>query len=109
MDEVKEQSSATVILKFYDDQIPPQPVTPDDCYYRLDDVESGTEITEPTLFNPGDFTHEIEITAAENTILNEDKEREVHRMTVSFEYGTNKQGTGEYDFAIVNLKFFPMA
>ncbi len=98
---VNEKSSAILTLTFEDES--ENAVTPDSGIYRIDDIDSGTEIKGDTAFTPSSSTHDITLTATENAIIDSTQPYETKLVTVTFVYGT-KQGTGEYQYKVRNLR-----
>lgn len=101
MDEVNEKSTAIVTCMFTDED--DTGVTPTSASYRIDDKDTGTEITTDTPFSPGSSTHDIEITPDENAMVTATRASEIHRLTLSFIYTGPKTGRGEYKFIVKNL------
>jgi len=79
-------------------------LSPDTLSYRIDDLESGTSIVaEQVIASPGS-NYILEITAAQNAILDQAKAREIRRVTVVTTFGA-KETTGQFDYVLENLSF----
>lgn len=97
---VSEQSFARARISFIDaDGFPGVPGT---LSYQIHDVYSGTEITPSTMVTP-EIVTTIEITPAENAILDPNNPREVRRLTWTINAGLGNQQTGEKLYDVVNL------
>ena len=101
MEVVNEGSSCVVQVSFCDEN--EDPVIPTVGTYRIDDVGSGTAICASTAFTPTAATHNIQISATENRILDATKQQERRLVTVTYQYGAGKQGTGDYTYLVKNL------
>jgi hypothetical protein len=104
-DKTNEGSTANLALTFYDQDN--ALVTPSAARYRIDDVSSATMIRDWTEFTPSGTTHDLKILAVENRILNDELAKELHRVTIQYDYGTEDQGTGQIDFYVINLFKMP--
>ena len=99
---IKEKSSLTVTLIFKDEK--KNPIVPTLVTYQIDDVESGTQIKEPTDIVPTSSSYDLEIAWSDNALLSQNNFSETRRITVSFVYGaTGKKGNGEFKYLIKNL------
>lgn len=102
MEIINENTTLILRLSFKDENS--IGVIPATAQYRIDDVESGTQILAWTSFTPSADTHDLTITAAQNAIISSDQEREKKRVTVEITYGaTSKKATEEYVYAVKNL------
>jgi hypothetical protein len=79
---------------------------PSACLYRIDCVDDGTEIKAWTALTPASEI-EIQISPAENAMLDDSKAVEVHRVTFVASYGANEsdQLATEYDFEVKRVRF----
>jgi len=101
MDTFNERSTVLVAVAFRDED--GVAVIPTSASYRLDDVRSGVHIIESTALGSLAASMEIEIPHASNTVLDQRREFEQHRLTVQFDYGSGRRGTNDYVFAVRNL------
>lgn len=104
MDVINEKSSWFVTCAFADEE--GAAVTPSSGSYRIDNLEadgSYAEVRAETPFAPSGPEHEIEITAAENAMLDQGRASETRVLTVTFSYGADRQGTAEYRYIVRNL------
>ena len=100
---MNERTTPIVTLAFTDEN--GDPVAPMEAFYRIDDCQSGTEITGDTeIVSPG-VSEEIVLSQAETAILDENHEYETRRVTVWWSYGPlgDKHGNGQYFLRIKNL------
>lgn len=97
MDVVNERTRYVLPLTFRDED--GTPVTPVGVTVRIDDVASGTAIRAATAINPVSSTHDLEITAEENRIINAANRIELRRVTVHIQ----GEATGEYLYHVKNL------
>jgi hypothetical protein len=99
---INEKTSCTLEVTFKDED--KVSVVPETITYRIDDVDSGTVIKAATAFTLPASVIEIEITSAQNKILNESNDNEERVVTVEFDYNSStKHGTSEYRYKILNL------
>lgn len=77
--------------------------TPSSVSYRIDDLESGTEVRGDTAVTPA-ASVEIELTAADNALLGT-RDRETRRVTVTAVYGAGDQVIDEYDYELKRVRF----
>ena len=101
MDVVREQTTWVVTCTFTDED--GTAVTPSAGSYRIDDVDTDTEIKTDTGISPSSSTHDIPIIASENAMVTATNNKEVHRLTLSFTYGSSLTGRGEYEFFVKNM------
>lgn len=107
MDEVNEGDNFNVILAWKDAD--GAAVTPQSAVYRIDDVNSGSQIRGETSLN-STSTETINITGADTVILDQSNRHEGRRLTATAVYGTDgagqpKQKTVEYEFQVNNTRF----
>ena len=102
---VNEGTSHFVVLTFVDHD--GLPVVPLDVYIRIDDFSSGESMRVETAETSPAAEMTIEITPAENNMINERMPHEKRVMTITATYGTGgeRQVTGEYVYKLVNLRF----
>jgi|WetSurMetagenome_2_1015567.scaffolds.fasta_scaffold323314_3 hypothetical protein len=104
MEDVNEKSTYAVKLSFKDEN--GVAVIPDSLTYRLDDEASGAEIIEDTVVTPVSSTYyNVVISSASNSILNDDKKFEIKVLSAKFVYATDKVGTADYKYKVLNLKY----
>lgn len=105
IDEVNERSTWITDISFTDEN--GDPVVPSIASYRVDDVGTDVEIRDDTTITfdspPGPFVS-VEWTKEDTSILDERHPYETRRMTVSWEYDTDKHGNAEYLLNVRNLK-----
>jgi hypothetical protein len=97
---VNERSSCVLQVAFYDEN--EDAVIPAAGTYQIDDG-AGTAILAATAFTPSAATHNLQITSAQNRILDATKPSEKRIVTVTYQYGDGKQGTGDYTYMVKNL------
>ena len=97
---VNEKSNMALTVSFFDDT--GAAVVPDSATYRIDDLTSSTSILAPTALTPATVVT-IQITSAQNAILNSANQFEDRVITVEFVYATTKRGTDEYRYEVRNL------
>ena len=97
MDIVNERTSSVQPCTFKDEN--GNTITPDTATYQIDDA-SGTNITPAgTAFTPPN----INISAADNRILDSTKSGERRKITVRYTYGSGKAGADEHEYMVKNL------
>lgn len=101
MEEVNDRSTAVITVGLKDEN--GNAVTPSAATYRIDDVDSGTQILDDTAFPSLASQVDLEITDAQNALLDETKPYESRKITVKFDYGSGKKGTAQYIYRIKNL------
>jgi len=104
MDVVNEKTTAVVTCTFTDED--GSAVTPSTTTYRIDDVDTDTQILDDTVIVPSSSAEDYVITAAQNAMVTATKPREVHRLTITFTYtgaGAGQTGRGEYEFVVKNM------
>jgi hypothetical protein len=101
MDQVNERTSSRVTVGFFDED--DLPVVPSSGSYRIDDEASRSAIVGMCAFASLASSGIINITPAQNRILDEANHHEDRLITVSFGYGTGQQGTDEHRYRIINL------
>jgi hypothetical protein len=101
----------TVILNAAFEDEDGDPVIPEAVSYAIYDVSSETYVLAKTTIAVGllDDEIDIEITAAQNAIIDNTKKYELRIVSVDFTYSTSKHGTNEYQFRIKNLVSIPLA
>jgi hypothetical protein len=102
LDECNERTSLTLTISFLDEDA--APVTPDSATYRIDNLlPRPAAILAATAITPLDDSVELEITSDQNQILRDRNPYEVRVVTVEFDYGSDKHGTAEYRYKVLNL------
>lgn len=104
MDVVHEQTTYMLTVSFTDQD--GAPTTPSAGTYRIDDITGDviTEVVGDTDFVPDGSSHEIEITPAMNSLLDQTRKIEYRLVTVRFIYGDDRRGAGEYRYCIKNMR-----
>lgn len=99
---VNEKTTFSIVIDFADEE--GQPVTPLGGTYRID-TETGTSVRVSTPFTPTSYTHRIALTVADNTLVDSALKIEKHIITITWQYGVDKQGTEEMSYMIKNLSY----
>lgn len=97
---VNEESSAYLTITFKDKS--GNPVSPTSAVYRIDDVDSGTEIRADTALASSSSV-EITLTPIDNQILNNTLDYETKRVTVKAVYGASDGVNDQYEYVVKNL------
>lgn len=97
---ISEKESGAITLDFVNEH--DAPVTPTSVIYRIDTL-AGDIIKASTTFTPTSSSEIIELSIADNTLVNAALPKETRIVTVIWEYGVNKQGTAEYLYSVKNL------
>ena len=100
---INEGSSAFLTITFKDQT--GTGVTPTTAAYRLDNA--GAQVKDWESFTPSSSSYIIEITGAENAILNPELATETMTVTVRWTYGTGSSGTESFEYVIKNLRCNP--
>lgn len=107
IEDVNELTSAKITASFSDED--GDPVIPSKVYYKITDVASGTVVVAKTeVTGPLSADQEILITSAQNAILVATNKFELRLVTVQFEYGESRVGTGDYQYRLKNLSGVPL-
>jgi len=101
MIEVNEKSSLILVVDFYDED--EAAVVPTTATYRIDDEENETEILATTNISPLAAEINIEITPAQNAIIDQNHGWEIRTVTVYFTYGVGKASYEIYQYKVKNL------
>lgn len=101
-DRIRERSQLPVLVRLRDRLTGLASVTPTNLHYRLDDLESGQEITPWTSLTPGAETT-ITLTASQNQLHSQLSQAEVHQLTVAADYGLPTQFTEAWEFIVQNI------
>ncbi|KUG22373.1 hypothetical protein ASZ90_007852 [hydrocarbon metagenome] len=102
MELINEKTTLTLRLTFKDEDN--VAVVPTAAQYRIDDVDSGSQILDWSSFTPSASTHDLTITDAQNAIIDTNLERERKKVTVQITHGPeNKKATGDYIYIVRNL------
>jgi len=103
---INELSSCSITVSFKNEK--DQPVAPLSFTYRIDDLQSSTQLLGDALvLNPG-VSYEIKIPSTTNNILIPENIYESKKLTVKWTYtldGISKQGTDEFIYQVKNLTF----
>ena len=98
---INERTTLFLTISFFDED--GDPVTPDSATYRVDYKPTQTAIVPVTNLTGLSTTKDIEITSAQNAMINGNHRIETHKVTVEFTYNTSRHGTNEYEYQIRNL------
>lgn len=103
---VNENTSARLRIRFLDwDDVDQAPAS---ASYRVDDVESGTEIRGDTAIASPTSPYDITlIGTSDNPILNDDNSFERRRVTITGDYGGGDEVNGHFDYLVRNLSKIP--
>ena len=103
LETINEENTTVVTVAFYDEE--GSAAVPVQAWYSLYCETTGTEILIETEIVSLDASIEIEVTPAQNAILDGDNEVETKLMTVKWTYGEAgaKQGSAEYRWNVRNL------
>lgn len=101
LDEVNERTSYTVTATFTDGD--GDPVTPDAATWRIDDERNRTSIQPATAIGALSASVDLEITSEQNRIIKPRAVSEIRTVTIEFDYGSGKHGTGQYKYKLLNL------
>ena len=102
MDSVNEKSTAFVTVTAKDkDGAVAQPTT---ATYRIDDLDSGTEVRGNKAITMTNGVEEITLEFADNTLLDATKDKEVRRVTVDAIYNAGVDELhDEFFYELINL------
>ena len=100
---INEGSSAFLTITFKDQT--GAGVTPTSAACRLDN--SGVHVRDWEAFTPSSSSYIVEITGAENAILNPELATETMTVTVRWTYGTGSTGSEAFEYVIKNLRCSP--
>ena len=104
MDEINEGTTAILTVAFTDENS--AAVTPDTATYMLYDKFSGTVIIAETSIGSLDTSIDIEISAANNEIIDQSMRYELKTVYLEFTYD-GRQGSAEYTYKVLNLAKIP--
>lgn len=82
-----------------------RPFTPTTVRYRVEDLNSDTELKPWTALSPAAVI-EFPIDASINRILRDDSDYEVKVVTIQSDYGTEVQLSQELEYKVTNLRGF---
>lgn len=101
--EVNERTTLILTVSYFDDG--DTPVTPDSATYRIDSLQGsrGTAVLAATAIGSLSTANDIEITSDQNQIIRQRNAYEIKVVTVEFEYGSDRRGTSEYRYKVINL------
>lgn len=101
MQTVTEKSTAYLTVSFYDKS--GALAIPNSATYRIDDVQSGSQVRTDTAISPIASSVEIKLTTTDNAILNSAGRNEQRRVTVVAIYGVDDQVTDEHVYEVASL------
>lgn len=99
--EFNERSTVVLTATFTDDD--GVAVTPDVATYRIDDEASRTNIQPATSIGPLSSSVALVITDEQNAIIRPRSKFEIRTVTVEWDYDTDKHGTAQYRYKVLNL------
>lgn len=101
--EINERTTLVLTTSFFDED--GVAVTPDSATYRIDSLQGtrGTPVLPATAISPLGTTADLEITPEQNQIIRQRNPYEIKVVTVEFVYDTDKRGTSEYRYKVLNL------
>jgi hypothetical protein len=98
---IDEKSTAVLRLWFYNqDRVP---AVPTEAYWKLHDLSTMTELVARTALSTIDYTIDVYIPAAVNTIINSARNYETKVFTLEWYLGASLQGFKEYQYRVKNL------
>lgn len=103
LDTINERTTLVLTVSFFDEN--EVAVTPDSATYRIDSMQGnrGTAVLAATAISPLSTTADLEITSNQNQIIRQRNPFEIKVVTVEFTYDTDKHGTAEYRYKVLNL------
>jgi hypothetical protein len=102
MDVCNEKSTKWLQLSFFNRLN--QAVVPSSVTVRIDDEASSTVIRAATALTGLATVMEVEITSAENEMVNENHKHELRTVTVEWDDGSTGHKTEEYQYTVKNLQ-----
>lgn len=105
LSQINESTTLLVDVSFWDED--GVAAIPSSATYRIDDVYSGTVIQAATSMGSMAATITVEITAAQNALIDATQNKEERIITVDWRYGSNRRGTDEYRYVVKNLTGVP--
>ncbi len=105
IDMVNRENSWLINVSFLDNS--GNPVTPTTFNYKIENITANQTIVPATSGAVTGSSLVIEAVPATQQIINASDNSEDLRFTCWFTYGTGREGTGEYDYRIKNLKGLP--
>ncbi len=103
-DEMNEGSTGTLTLSFFN--LLGAGVTPTSAKYWVTDITDPNNpitIKDEVTITPSSSTYDLLIDSDDNKIIDETNRRELRSLTVSWTYGANQIGTGEYRWYVNNI------
>lgn len=101
MDSVNENSTAYLTVAFADKT--GAPAVPTSATYRIDDITNNVPIRASTALTPA-ASIEITLAPGDNAIAG--RASEIHRVTVTAQYGgAGDAVSNEYDYQVNNLRY----
>lgn len=98
---INEKTTLLVTAAFFDED--GIAATPTAATYRLHDRSSGNVIVDTTALTGLSTTKVIEITSAQNALVNAAASTEEHVLTLEWDYGSGRHGTDEYAWLVRGL------
>ena len=97
---VDEKSSSFLTVSLFDkDDVLAIPTL---LSYNIEEADDATSIRAETVITPAS-TFEIALNAVDNTILDDGKDYEEHRVTINAEYGPNDELHDDFIYKVRNL------
>jgi hypothetical protein len=103
MIETNEETTLVISTTFKDENN--ALVVPISVDYRIDDIQSKTQIRDWTTVSTPTSVIDIVITADENVMISSRKTYEDRMLTVRFTYSGEREGLAEQLFRVKNIKF----
>lgn len=98
---INEGKSATFQVSFFnEDKVA---TIPSKAYIRIDDEESGTSIRARVELTGLASVMQIDITATENRIIDQNNKFEARKITLEWDYGVGKHGNDDFTYLVKNL------
>jgi hypothetical protein len=99
--EVTENTTGVLAIDFLDEDA--LPVIPTGGLYRISST-TGEVVKTDTAFTPSASQHKITLLPNDNRMLTTNKAVENRIIVITFQYGTGKQGAGEYKYSVRRLE-----
>lgn len=97
---VNEKTTAIITVDFTDEN--GTSATPTGGSYNVY-TGAGTQVVAPTSFTPTSSSYDINLTVANNTLVDSSLKTEPRIVTVTWTYSGSKQGSAEFRYSVKNL------
>lgn len=104
---INEQKTQILRFSFFDSSVPPVATAPSRVNMSIYDVISGHAVRAAADLGSLASVMDVEITSAENSIIDQDNEFETRIVTVMWYFGVGGKGTEEYVYRVKNLRYVP--